>query len=57
MGNIELASLRYSGWCGDKGSGRVKVQSYWETETYLTTSMTTRNIPNYFYDDHHKYFF
>ena len=39
MGNMAL--LRYSGWGGDKGRGRVKVQSNWETETYLTTFMTT----------------
>ena len=43
MGNTELASLRYSGWGGNKSRGRVKVKSNWETETYLaiTTSMTT----------------
>ena len=45
MGNIELVSLRYSGWGRDKGRGRVKVKSNWATETYLTTSMrTTTNI-------------
>ena len=46
MGNIELASLRYSGWGGDKGRGRVK-----------SNRTGNRNIPNYFYDDHHKYSF
>ena len=36
---------------GNEGSGRVKVKPNWETETYLTSSMTTtRHFSLVFYD-------